>query len=338
MACIHSTATPSRPSSRAPSLRELAEARGLWIGTAVQADPLLHDARYAEILRREFNLLATENALKFGPLRPGPDRYDFREADAIVEFARANRMRVRGHTLVWKRQLPDWLISGDHTREELIAILRDHIHEVVGRYRDRIHYWDVVNEAIQVQEGDTSGVPLRRTLWLEGIGPDYIELAFRFAHEADPQAKLFYNDGIGRGTGPKAQVIYDLVRGLVEREVPVHGVGLQMHERLNAPRDSAAVAGLMRRLGELGLEVHVTELDVAVESAAGSPEEQQLRQADVYRQILGACLAVPSCTAFVTWGFTDRYSWLHPDTPLPFDADYQPKPAYRALRDALRRP
>jgi endo-1,4-beta-xylanase len=315
-------------------LRELARRRGFWIGSAVAAWPLSHDSAYARTVIREFNVVTTENALKFGPLRPSEDSYDFREADSIVAFARANGMRVRGHTLVWKRQLPSWFTDVRRSREDAIALLHDHIHKVVGRYRGRIHAWDVVNEAVQARE-DKEEDPLRSTFWSETIGPDYVELAFRFAREADPDARLFYNDGIGRRRGPKAEAVLDLVRRLLRRSVPLDGVGLQLHVSLTRPPDMEGLASVMREVSDLGLEINVTEMDVATIGYAGTPEERAARQAQIYRQILKLCLATPRCTTFVTWGFTDRYTWLYPDTPLPFDSIYRPKPARRALIEAL---
>jgi endo-1,4-beta-xylanase len=317
-----------------PSLRELARTRRLWIGAAVMASPLVHDSAYAATARREFNIVTTENALKFEPLRPAPDEYDFQEADLIVKFARTNGMRLRGHTLVWKRQLPSWLTAVRRSREDVIALLRDHIHTVVGRYRERIYAWDVVNEAVQLQ-GEEDSPPLRATFWLETIGPEYIDLAFRFAREADPQARLFYNDGIGSRRGPKAEAVIAFVRSLLRREVPLNGVGLQLHVSLTRPPDVVGLTSVMRELSDLGLEVHVTEMDVATDGYSGTQEEKEARQAQLYGQILKACLTTPRCTTFVTWGFTDRYTWLYPDTPLPFDADYRPKPARRALIEAL---
>jgi endo-1,4-beta-xylanase len=329
--------TPEGPLP-APSLRSLAASRGLSVGAAVSAEALRGDSLYRRWLAREFGILTTENALKFGPLRPGPDRWDFRDADAIVEFARRHRMQVRGHTLVWKRQHPEWLTGRGFSREELAALLREHIHRVVRRYRGRIFAWDVVNEPLAngvTAESEPDSL-LRPTLWLEGLGPDYLELAFRWAHEADPAARLFLNETGAEAMGPKADELYQLLRALLQRGVPVHGVGLQMHLALRAPPDPASIVRNLQRLAALGLEIHVTEMEVTLARAPGTPEEQLEAQARIYREALTACLAVPRCTAFVMWGMTDRYTWREPDTPLMLDAEYRPKPAYYALREALQ--
>ena len=324
--------TPMKTPTPALSLRSLAQARGIQIGAAVAAGPLRSEPLYAQTLAREFSMLTPENAMKFGPLHPGRERYDFSDADAIVDFAEAHDMRVRGHTLVWHNQLPPWLTAGKWTREELIEILREHIMTVVGHYRGRVVAWDVVNEAV-ADDGS-----LRDTIWLRGIGPQYIDMAFRWAHEADPDALLFYNDYGGEGRGRKSDAIYALVKDLLQRGVPIHGVGLQMHVALGWHPKPQDVAANMERLAALGLEVHITEMDVRIKSPA--TEEELAAQARIYRDMLEVCLSAENCKAFVLWGFTDRHSWIPQffrgwGSGLIFDSSYQPKPAYDALMDVL---
>jgi endo-1,4-beta-xylanase len=315
-------------------LRTLAEARGIAIGTAVAAVPLRDDSQYAETLRREFNLVTTETELKMDVLRPNRDTYDFSHADTIIEFAEANEMRVRGHTLVWHDALPGWLTGGNFSRDELVAILRDHIHTVVRHYRGRVDYWDVVNEAM----GDDGN--LRDSFWLRGIGPEYIEYAFTWAREADPDALLFYNDYGAETMNDKSNAIYEMLGDLVLRDIPVDGIGLQMHVSLGDVPDMERVRANMVTLEALRLEVHITEMDVAVYNGTGTDAQRLDAQAVVYRDALRTCLSVDACTTFSTWGFTDRHTWIpqvigRPDAPLPFDADYQPKPAYWSLAGAL---
>jgi endo-1,4-beta-xylanase len=311
-----------------PPLRKLADVRGILIGAAVAPGPLRDDPPYAETLGREFNVLVTENALKFEPVHPSRDSYTFDDADAIISFAEANDMKVRGHTLVWHQQLPSWVTTGVFMRDEWIEILREHIYTVVDRFRGRVYAWDVINEAV----GDDGS--LRDTVWLRGIGPEYLDMAFRWAHEADPEALLFYNDYGGEGLSAKSDAVYNLVSGLLERGVPIHGVGLQMHISLEWFPEPEEVAGNIRRLAELGLEVHITELDVRMGLPA-TPEKLRV-QARVYRDMFEVCLSAESCTAFVMWGFTDRHSWVPwffsgYGSALIFDRSYRPKPAYHAL-------
>jgi endo-1,4-beta-xylanase len=336
-ATMMSTSTPLHTTPTAPgeTLRALADRRGLAIGAAVDVTALRSDMSYAQTLAREFNILTAENVLKFGPLRPARDRFDFSAADELVQFAQNNNMQVRGHTLVWHNQLPDWLTQGFFSREELSAILKKHIQTVVERYRGRVAAWDVVNEAV------ADNGQMRDTLWLRGIGPNYLDLAFQWAHEADPQAKLFYNDYNGEGLGSKSDAIYRLLKDLLQRGVPVQGVGLQMHISLDSPPRAADIAANIQRLGELGLEVHITEMDVRARTPASAADLE--RQAAVYRSVLGACLDSPYCKAFVLWGFTDRYSWIPGffqgyGSALIFDEAFAPKPAYQALKDGLAGP
>ena len=315
----------------AGGLRALADRSGLLVGAAVASGPLRSDEAYRNVLAREYSVLTPENALKFGNVHPEPDRYDFRDFDQIVSFAEFHQMRVRGHTLVWHRQLPSWLEERNWTRDELTEVLRTHIHEVVGRYRGRVHYWDVVNEAISDFWG------LRRTIWLRTLGPDYIEMAFRFAHEADPDALLFYNEYGVEGLGRKSERMYELVSGLLQRGVPIHGVGLQTHITQTIPSPGELGANL-RRIETLGLRIHLTEVDVGVPQP--TTEGRLLKQAVLYQQLMDSCLAVRSCGAFVTWGFTDAHSWVPSFFPglgaaLPFDSELRPKLSYGALAGSL---
>jgi endo-1,4-beta-xylanase len=298
-------------------------------------EPFQNDSTYREVLAREFNRLTPENAMKFGQLHPERDRYNFTKADALVTFAKAHQMQVHSHTLVWYRSLPDWLTKGNWTREELMDILRQHIHTVVSRFRGEVASWDVVNEAV-----DKNG-SLRDTIWLQVIGPNYIEMAFRWAHEADPQAQLFYNDHEGEELGKKSDGIYALVKELRQRNVPIHGVGFQMHKSIKNPPSIEQVAANIKRMGELGLEVQITEMDVQIHDGKGTTQQKLASQADVYREMMRVCLYAPNCTSLTTWGLADHHSWIpyffkRPDSPLLFDESYRPKPAYDALVDVLK--
>lgn len=186
---------------------------------------------------------------------------------------------------------------------------------------------------------DRDGSP-RDSLWLRGIGPEYVELAFRWAHEADPGARLFYNDYGGEGLGRKSNAIYRLAQDLLNRGVPIHGVGLQMRLDLKWPLDPQALAVNMQRLGRLGLEVHVTEMDVRVQNGVGPIEKRLRAQAGAYGDVLRACLTAPNVTGLVMWGVADHHSWIAKETgrrdaPLLFDTFYARKPSYRALCDVL---
>lgn len=321
------------PAAAADPLRTLAQSAGIRIGTAVNVDALNTDAAYARLLAREFNLLTPENAMKFSVVQPERGRFDFVQADALVEFAEAHAMQVNGHVLVWHRQLPDWLTQGHFSADELKAILREHVQTLVTRYRGRVASWDVAAEAVG-EDGR-----LRDSFWSRGIGPDYLALAFRWAHEADPQAHLRYNDYGGEGDGAKSDGIYDLMAALRSKGTPVHGVGLQMHASLKDAPPAQEVRINMQRLAALGLQTHISEMDVMLPLPASRAELRA--QAALYRGMLQACLAVLQCRSFSTWGATDRYSWITDFFPgqgaaLLFGTDGRAKPAYDSVRRTLR--
>jgi len=323
----------SDDSADAAPLRDLAGAAGLRIGAAVSAGPLRGDAAYRDIVAREFSVLTCENAMKCEPLRPSHDTFAFDEADAIVAFAGEHAIAVRGHTLVWHNQLPAWLAEDLGRGEAALDAVRGHIHTVVGRFAGKVFAWDVVNEAL-----DSKG-RWRDTPYLRAFGPDYVAMAFHWAQEADPKAKLFYNDFSADGRNRKSKAIHRLLKDLLRQGVPVHGVGLQMHLTLwDAPKPRDLAANI-RAFADLGLAVHVTEMDVRLLEPV---TEAGLReQARVYRDTLAVCLESGCCDTFVVWGVTDRYSWVPHvfpgcGSPLLFDGDGKPKPAYEALGEVLR--
>jgi endo-1,4-beta-xylanase len=333
---LHQAQLSSSTQSANMTLRSLAEKWGMGIGTAVQMKPFRNDSTYREVLASEFNRVTPENAMKFGQLHPERDRYNFTKADALVTFAKAHQMQVHGHTLVWHQSMPDWLTQVEWTRGELMDILHQHIYTVVAHYQGQLAAWDVVNEAVA---GNGS---LRDSIWLSRIGPEYIELAFRWAHEADPQARLFYNDHDGEGLGKKSDAIYELIKDLRQRNVPIHGVGFQMHKSIKNPPSIKQVAANIKRLGKLGLEVQITEMDVQIHDGKGTTQQRLASQADVYREMLRVCLDAPTCKSLTTWGLADHLSWIphfykRPDSPLLFDESYRPKPAYNALVDVLKK-
>jgi endo-1,4-beta-xylanase len=308
----------------AQSLRQLADARGVRIGTAVSPSGLTQPA-YSEVLAREFNQVEPENAMKFGPIHPAPETYAFDAADAIVRFAQEHKMAVRGHTLVWHNQNANWIKDAEKPE----AILQQHINTVMGHYAGKVYAWDVVNEAFE-----SDGSP-RKSPW--SVIPDYLEKAFRWAHAADPKALLFYNDYSAETINRKSDAIYAMAKDFKARGVPIDGIGLQMHVSLKSVEIDSLKAN-MKRLTDLGLQVQITELDVKLQD---STPESLAAQAKVYRDIVGACLANPRCTAIQLWGFTDRYSWIPRsskgyDFALPFDREYQPKPAYQSIVEAFR--
>ncbi len=305
--------------------------------------PFLHDSTYRRYLRSEFSSLSPENQTKWEFIHPQQGVYDFGEMDTIVKFAKRNGQTVRGHTLLWHSQNPAWLEQGTFTDRQLRQILRDHIRTMVGRYKGQISQWDVANE---IMRDDGSGLRVGPTaqggnIWIDRLGPGIIADAFRWAHQADPKAKLFLNDYGVESVNAKSTAYYELAQDLLEEGVPLHGFAVQGHlsTRFGFP---TSLQQNLQRFDDLGLETAVTELDVRMDVGAGQqPTWEQLeRQATDYRRALEACLAVEECNSFTLWGFTDRYSWV----PVffagqgfanVFTADYRRKPAYYALLDML---
>jgi endo-1,4-beta-xylanase len=329
----------------AQSLRQEAENDAVLVGTAVRPSQLSEQS-YASTLAREFNMLEPEDAMKWWVLRPDAATYDFRQGDEVVRFAQGHQMKVRGHCLVWGRHNPDWLTQAHFSSRQLSRLLREHITRVMKHYAGEVFAWDVINEAL-----DENG-NVRDSLWHNqpGIGSQtgtaYIEQVFRWARKADPRALLFYNEAEGEGLNRKSDAIYAMVKDFRRRGVPIDGVGFQMHiPTLDADVAAIAanIAANITRLTALGVQVHITELDVSLPvDSNGQPRPDDLiHQAEVYRGIVRACLNSAGCTAIQTWGFTDKYSWIGSHSrgargqALPFDRAYQPKPAYRAVLEEL---
>jgi endo-1,4-beta-xylanase len=326
--------TQFQGAAREPDLQSLAQRRDFYVGAAVDIEAFREENEYQAILKREFNICVAENVFKFSYLQPEKGVYQFDDPDLLANFAQANGLKLRGHTLIWHKQLPPWVTEGKFNRQEAVALMKDHISTVVKRYQGKMWVWDVVNEAV-----DEDGKGLRKdSFWYKTIGPDYVKLAFQFAREADPGALLYYNDFSAEDIGSKSKAVYQLVRDLKQQGVQIDGVGWQMHIDTNfkikpSYRDNA------KRLADLGLELSITELDVKI--TLPSTKEALTKQADVYRDVAQFCLTIPNCKALVMWGFTDKYSWIPEVSPgsgdaLIFDADYQPKPAYLSLKQAIQ--
>lgn len=321
-------------SQNGTALRDFAAERGLLFGTEMAPEGL-STAIQRNTLGREFNSLVTGNAMKFDALHPAATRYTFCGADAAVTFAETNHMKVRGHVLLWHSQIPGWLANGTFTPVQVRAIMQDHIGTVVDHFKGRIAWWDVVNEALV----DTAPNGLRATLWSNALGPNYIDDAFRLANAADPDVKLFYNDYGVEGINSKSTAMYTMVQGMLSRGVPIHGVGLQAHLRLASPTRQSMTDNI-KRFGDLGLDVHITELDVAL--PAPSTSATLASQATIYRDVVAACNAHPRCTLVTTWGISDATSWIDAAAPgftdpLMFDRQYAQKPSYASTVDEIKK-
>jgi endo-1,4-beta-xylanase len=329
------------------------------------------------LLKEQFNQISPENDLKWQLVHPreGADGYDFKPADAFVNFGLSNKMYVVGHTLVWHSQTPNWVFAGTNppptnvtssatttnppsrprwggfgrydgpraSREELLQRMRDHIHTVVGRYKGKVKCWDVVNEAIA--DGPSTNI-FRNSLWFEIIGPDFIAKAFEYAHEADPNAILRYND-YGLENPVKRKKLIALIKSLQAQKVPVGAIGSQAH--VNVSMTFETMDQTLADLATLGLPVHITELDVnsaaggqrgfgadvasnAATTEGGLVSDADKKLAETYAGIFRAFIKHRDAVKLVTfWGVDDGVSWRAQGKPLLFDADCKPKPAFDAV-------
>lgn len=332
---------PSSAVATPITLRDAAAAAGIYVGAATS--PGLLAAGEAPIVAREFNSLTAENQMKWSALAPTRGVYDFTDADALVAFAEANALRVRGHTLVWGRSNgpPTWLAAELAAAADPAAWLRetmlDHIAAVAGRYAGRIESWDVVNEPLAISSGDLDAASPFFAL----LGEDFIADAFHAARAVDPNAKLFLNEfGTDRIPAKHAGLV-ELLERLQGAGVPIDGVGLQGHF-LTRP-DRAALESQLREFAAMGLLVEITELDLPMLLFANTADPVAA-QAQAYADVFAACLAVSACRGITTWGVTDAHSWLDrfdllqffaPNEPLLFDAEGLPKPAYDAVLATL---
>lgn len=315
------------------------------IGVAVSPMALKSDE--AGLILQQFNSLTPENAMKMGPIHPKEDTYNWAGADSIAAFAQRHGLKLRGHALVWHTQTPSWLFVDNNgntvSKDVLLQRMKAHITTVVNRYKGKIYAWDVVNEAIS----DKADEYLRPSKFLEIAGEEYIAKAFQWAHEADPNAQLFYND-YDEINPVKREKMHRLVKSLKDAGIPIHGMGLQGHWAVNEPSQQQ-LEETLRRFADLGLKMQITELDISVypkehtarerrpedADTAFSPEREQ-RQEAVYKMSFELFRKYKDAISGITfWNISDRRSWLdnfpvrgRKDYPLLFDKELKPKKVF----------
>ncbi|MFG1866411.1 lectin [Microbispora bryophytorum] len=311
-----STSLPA--GAAAGTLGAAAAQSGRYFGTAIAAGHL-NDSTYVATWDREFNSVTAENEMKWGPIEPSRNSFNWGSADQIVNHAVSKGMKVRGHTLVWHAQLPSW-VNSNMSASDLRSAMTNHITQVMNHYKGKVYAWDVVNEAFA--DGGSVG-SLRSSIFTQKLGNGFIEEAFRAARAADPNVKLCYNDyNIDDANANKTRGVYNMVKDFKARGVPIDCVGLQSHFGNPPSNYQQNIA----QFAALGVDVQITELDVG---GSGST------QADAYRRVTQACMAVSRCTGITVWGITDKWSWRSGDTPLLFDGNFNKKQAYTAVLDAL---
>lgn len=352
----------SPQSEQTPSLKEAFDGKFL-MGTALNTNHIYgRDTLGIKLIQQHFNSIVAENCMKSMYLQPTEGVFFFEEADRFIQFGEENNMHIVGHTLIWHSQAPDWFFTDekgeDVSREVMIERMRNHIHTVVGRYKGRVDGWDVVNEAI-LDDGSW-----RNTKFYEIIGEEYIKLAFQFAHEADPDAELYYNDYAMSQEGKRNSVV-EMVKKLQEEGIRIDGIGMQGHMGMDYP-DISEFEKSIEAFASLGVNVMITEMDITLlpfpagetaevsltaeyqeqmnPYAAGLPEEVEAefnkRYTDFFRLFLKHQEKISRVTL---WGVTDKDSWRNnwpipgrTDYPLLFDRNYQPKPVVAQLIDLTK--
>ena len=291
----------------------------------------------------QFNMLVAENEMKMENLQPNRGEFTYGSADNLVSFAQKNKMAIRGHCLVWHQQQPGWLSSDgkkndmNWSRQEALEIMKNHITTVMNHYKGKVTEWDVVNECLDDDQSIIRSNPdaytLRQTVWQRAIGNDYIDSAFVYARRADPTAQLYLNDyGVELQGRAKSVAFYNIVKHLLQRNIPIDGVGLQCHFSVGDV-DSVRLENTIQRFGEDGLKCIITELDMGISSTSTANLEEQARN---YRVITDIVLNNDNCPSMVIWGLKDNDSWRSSSNPLLYTASLGKKPAWYAVRSALR--
>jgi len=341
------------PAAESMALRKLAADKGLVYGTTISATQIKGDPAFIQLVLGQAGLVVAENEMKWQVMNRGArGDDDYGPADTIADFAPNNGFVLRGHNLLWYMRTPSWFFDLE-SRQEMESAVVEHIHSLAGRYRSKVHSWDVVNEPIEPKDGRPDG--LRKGVFLEMMGPGYLDLAYHTARETDPAARLVVNEYDVELDAPEQEARRTALLNLLERMqrsgTPVDAVGIQAHlSCAGGPSFSAPV--LRRFLSEiagLGLTIQITELDVTDQDAPADRTVRDRLVADTYSRFLDAALDEPAVKMVVTWGLSDRHSWIvrretneskwRKDAmlsrPLPFDADLKPKPAFEAMARAF---
>ena len=328
------------------TIRDLAKERHRFIGTILNSEWFNDDIEpeFEEIHKTQFNVVVAENEMKFDATEPNEDEFNFTKGDKMVEYALANGIRVRGHALAWHSQVAGWVSSNyAGQKEKLLSVLKNHIEKVVGHYKGKVAEWDVVNEAIN----DDYNADWRSngSVWYEGIGAEFLDSAFVWAHAADPDAELCYNDYSlewGLREGSKASFVVEQVKRWKANNIPITCVGTQTHIEIAHETTPQNVRALAKALAELGVTLNITELDIGFPKGESGKltAADYAKQGHLYRQFMDVFLEEPNMGEFVIWGLTDAHSWLDGQQGktegLLYDKQYKPKPAYDSIMVSLK--
>lgn len=330
------------------TLRYYADALGFHIGVTTTSDMITSGTQGQRVIEQNMNAMVAEHQMKFDALEPNKGQFDFSKSDQLVNFARNNGIMMRGHTLVWHTQVPKWISEDGFknnrglTKEQLQQILKNHIISVVSHYKGRIAEWDVVNECLDDNQSilstDPDGYRLRNTVWYDVIGESYLDSAFVWARQADPDVLLILNDyGNQHWNSSRTKALFNLAKRMKDSGIPIDGVGLQCHLS-TGEIDSTRLVDTYRHFAEIGLKCEITELDITLGQSFWGDLNGYIRQAEDYRKIVNVALQEENSLGVIMWGVSDDRSWIEyrqRAEPLIFDKYYTPKPAFYYIRDAL---
>ena len=314
------------------------------VGSAISSKNLMNDSTFQNILNQEFSSITAENEMKMKWLQPEEGVFVWENADYIVNWALESGKQVHGHTLIWHEATPEWVKKYDGDSARLEQIMKNHIQTVVRHYKGRVRSWDVINETIENGSGNW-----RKTIWYNNLGPGYLSRAHQYAHEADPDVLLFFNEYSLESDTAKLQGAVKVVDDMLTNNIPIHGIGFQFHTQIGKP-PYKRFEEIVQMFADKGLKIHFSELDICVngnvsEGAGINTFEKDLAEAQRvrYRQFAELMNEVPHQQryAITTWGFTDKYTWIRGyfkkmDWPLLFDEEYNKKPAYFGFLEGLK--
>ena len=326
------------------TLRSLAEERGRYIGAILNSEWFNNsiESQFEEIHKTQFNAVVAENEMKFDATEPNKGQFSYNKGDRMVAYAKSNKMRVRGHALAWHSQVPGW-VNNIRDKQQLLAVLKNHIDNVVGHWKGEVAEWDVVNEAIN--DDNNHGWRSNGSVWFQTIGAEFLDSAFVWAHAADPDAELCYNDYAiewGLGQGSKAGFVVDQVKRWKQNNIPITCVGTQTHIEISHETTPQNVRALAKALAEYDVVLNITELDIGFPkgSANNLGASDYAKQGHLYRQFMDVFLEEPNMGEFVICGLTDAHSWLDEQQGktegLLYDKQYKPKPAYDSIMVSLK--
>lgn len=337
---------PETPKLQDPPLKELAAKHNIELGNFAMPK-LYYEKPYHDILTSQFNLALVDNQPNWhftdADLRPAPDKFNFSRVDQVVDFAQKNHMNIQAHHYVWgeEKWLPDWLKNGNYNKQQLLDILHNHINTMGQRYSGKVNEWTVVNEAF------TRGQHMYglHDWWADHVGDQsYIDQSFIWARKADPKSKLILNDFQNEGKNDVSDAMYAYIKDAKARGIPIDGIGMQMHiDGVHPPQKDEVVTN-MKRFGDLGVQVYVTEFDVNMNDVKADDATKDRLEGDIYYEMMRACIESKVCHSFSLLGITDKETWYNympgitDARAMMFDREYNPKPAYYSFRNALEQP